>query len=101
MRVANRRHDLVAVSLADPRETELPEVGIVELEDAETGEEILVDFSDPEVQMAFGRYARSEIEARERLFRSIGIDTVEISTKASYVEPLMRFFRMRASKIRA
>lgn len=101
LRVAARRHDLVAVVLEDPRERALPEVGIVELEDAETGEEILVDTADPELRALFARYSAEAAARRERLFRSVGIDRVEIRTDASYVDALMRFFKVRAQKIRA
>jgi uncharacterized protein (DUF58 family) len=100
LRVANRRHDLVTIALKDPREAVLPDVGIVELEDAETGEEILVDTSDSELRTSFARFSRGAVEARDRLFRTIGIDTIDVNTNASYVEPLMRFFKMRARKIR-
>ena len=61
LRVAGRRHDLVAVALQDPRETALPDVGIVELEDAETGEEILVDTSDPVVRDSFARLSMAAV----------------------------------------
>ena len=101
LKVANRRHDLVAVTLRDPREVSLPDIGIVELEDAETGEGILVDCSDPEVRASYHRFAEEAVAEREGQFRAYGIDTIQVSTDASYVEPLMRFFKMRARKIRA
>lgn len=101
LRVASRKHDLVAVSVRDPREDALPQMGIVELEDAETGEEILVDTSDPRTRHAFAERATSEQEARTQLFREIGLDMIEVSTAASYVDPLMHFFKTRAAKIRS
>jgi uncharacterized protein (DUF58 family) len=101
LRVAARRHDLIAVVLEDPRESEMPDVGIVELEDAETGEEILVDTSDPEMRKSFSKFARDAGIQRDRQFRSNGIEQVDIKTDTSYVDSLMRFFRMRAQKIRA
>ena len=100
LRVANRRHDLVTIALKDPREAVLPDVGIVELEDAETGEEILVDTSDSALRTSFARFSQEAVEARDRLFRTVGIDTIDVNTNASYVEPLMQFFKMRARKIR-
>ena len=100
LRVASKRHDLIAMALEDPRERTIPNVGIVELEDAETGEEILVDTSDPYFREQQARLAREAVAGRDRLFRSTGVDRVEIRTDASYVEPLMQFFRMRALKIR-
>lgn len=100
LRILNKRHDIVAVPITDPRETELPKVGLLHLEDAETGERQVVDTYDPEVRRRFGQIATERREHRDRLFRSAGVDSVEVSTDASYVEPLSRFFRMRARRFR-
>ena len=100
LRVANRRHDLVAIALEDPREYDLPAIGIVELEDAETGEGILVDFGDASVREAFQKLTRKERDDRDALFQRMGLDAVNISTQGAYHEPLMQFFRMRAKKIK-
>jgi uncharacterized protein (DUF58 family) len=100
LRVANRRHDLVAIALEDPREYDLPAIGIVELEDAETGEGIMVDFGDAAVRDAFQKLMQKERDDREVLFRRMGLDAVNISTQGAYHEPLMQFFRMRAKKIK-
>ena len=100
LRVANRRHDLVAIALEDPREYDLPAIGIVELEDAETGEGIMVDFGDAAVRDAFQKLTRKERDDRDSLFRRMGLDAVNISTQGAYHEPLMQFFRMRAKKIK-
>ena len=100
LRVANRRHDLVAIALEDPREYDLPAIGIVELEDAETGEGIMVDFGDSAVRDAFQKLTRKERDERDSLFRRMGLDAVNISTQGAYHEPLMQFFRMRAKKIK-
>ena len=101
LRVARRKHDLIAVSIRDPREETLPQMGIVELEDAETGEEMLVDTSDPVTRAAFASRAASDREERARLFRSMGLDTIDITTASSYVDPLLHFFKARAAKIRS
>lgn len=100
LRVANRRHDLIAIALEDPREYHMPAIGIVELEDAETGEGIMVDFGDAAVRDAFQNLTRKERDDREALFRRMGLDAVNISTQGTYHEPLMQFFRMRAKKIK-
>ena len=100
LRVANQRHDLVAIALEDPREYDLPAIGIVELEDAETGEGIMVDFGDAAVRDAFQKLTRKERDDRDALFRRMGLDAVNISTQGAYHEPLMQFFRMRAKKIK-
>ncbi len=101
LRVAGRRHDLIAVVLQDPRERELPDVGLVEVEDAETGREMLVDTSDQEFRYLFRQLNDKTEERRDQLFRSIGIDHVHIHTETSYVDALMRFFRKRAQQIAA
>ncbi len=100
MQVANKRHDLVAITITDPRELELPNVGFIELEDAETGEIVLLDTSDPAVRKQFLTETSSRILQREQLFRSMNVDTIDIRTDHSYVEPLIRFFRMRAKRFR-
>lgn len=100
LRIANRRHDIIAVSVGDPRERELPDVGFIELEDAETGEMLTIDSNDLRIRNLFSLEASQQAESRERLFKSIDVDYINISTDTSYVEPLIRFFRMRAKRFR-
>lgn len=100
MQIANKRHDLVAITITDPREQELPNVGFIELEDAETGEIVLLDTSDAELLENFSKEtARSKTE-RDRLLRSMDVDYIDIRTDQSYFEPLIKFFRMRAKRFR-
>jgi len=99
MRLTNKRHDLVAMSITDPREVDLPDVGLIELEDAETGERALVDTASAGFQ---DRYARIATERRADLKRRLGamdVDHVDISTNEPYDRPLMHFFRRRTRKI--
>jgi uncharacterized protein (DUF58 family) len=98
--IANKRHDVIAIKIVDPREIELPNVGFIELEDTETGEEILIDTKDPEVRRSFKEYATREQTNLDMNFRSINLDNIQILTDRSYVEPLMAFFKARAKKIR-
>ncbi|MCG8608844.1 DUF58 domain-containing protein [bacterium] len=100
MRIANKRHDLVAITITDPREVELPNVGTIEFEDAETGEIVLIDTSDSSVREAFFSETSDAKDQRDKLLRSMNIDAVDIRTDVSYVEPLIRFFRMRAKRFR-
>ena len=97
----NRKHDVIGISVKDPREESLPNVGLVELEDAETGEEVLLDTSDAETRAIFEQRFHREVEERNEMFRSIGVDTIDVTTAEPYVDPLMRFFKMRATKLRA
>ncbi len=95
LRVARRRHDLIPVVITDPRETELPAVGFLELEDAETGEVLLVDTSNPTLRRRYAKLATARTDARTTLFRRMDTDAIEIRTDRPYVEPLVRFFRKR------
>ena len=95
LRIVGRRHDLIAVSVADPREAVLPDVGLIELEDAETGSRVLVDTSSKRVRNHYAELAaRRRIELRE-LFRSLSVDQVEVETGEDYVRDLMLLFRRR------
>lgn len=100
LRIANRRHDIVAISISDPRERSLPDVGFIELEDAETGEIMTVDSTDATLRNLFNLQATKEQVERSRLFKSMDVDHIDISTDQSYIEPLIRFFRMRAKRFR-
>ena len=98
--VAGRRHDTVAIRMSDPREHQLPAVGYLELEDAETGEHVTVDVSDPAFRAAFESDVAEKLTARERQFRKTRVDVVEITTDRPYADRLMRFFRQRAKRVR-
>ncbi len=95
LRVAGRRHDVIAVVLDDPREGELPNVGLVELEEAETGARYVLDTGDVRVRAAVAARAAEARVARDRLLRSADVDAITIRTDRPYTEALMRFFRMR------
>jgi uncharacterized protein (DUF58 family) len=95
LRVAARRHDVVAVVLEDPREAELPAVGFVELEEAESGERRVVDTRDWRVREAFKREAALARAARDRELRATDVDAIVVGTDRPYTEALLRFFRMR------
>ena len=98
--VANKRHDVVAIKIVDPREVELPNAGFIELEDTETGEQILIDTKDSRVRKSFQDYAMTEQTNLDMTFRSMDLDNIQIVTDRSYVEPLMAFFRARAKRFR-
>jgi uncharacterized protein (DUF58 family) len=95
MRVIGKRHDLVAVTVVDPREVSLPNVGLVELEDAETGEIVLVDTGNAGIRKRYERLGREQSERFRELFSSMGVDQVEVMTDRDYVPNLVRFFRTR------
>ena len=98
LRVVARRHDVVCIPVDDPAELELPNVGLAELEDPETGELLLVDTSDSSVRTQFAATAQAEKERRDRLFARSGIDTVPVSTDKPYIQAVRALFKRRASK---
>ena len=95
-----RRHEVVAVRLADPLEHELPDLGLVPIRDAETGEQLLVDTSDKGFRQRFAALAHQrEAELRAALGRA-GVDTLELATGADLVETVMRFADLRRQRAR-
>src|SRR5262245_48514750 len=99
-RLAARKHDLIAVRLSDPREEALPPVGLVEVEDAETGKHFLLDTRRPAVRTAYGAAAARRKAAFASLARSGKVDVIEVSTDGAHFDALVRFFRLRESRRR-
>ena len=95
MRQTNRRHDLIAVHIEDPREKELPNVGILALEDAETGEVIELDTASAAVRKRFKELALDRGRRLVSDFRSEGVDTLQLQTDSPYMPALQRFFKTR------
>ncbi|HXE59154.1 MAG TPA: DUF58 domain-containing protein [Gemmatimonadaceae bacterium] len=93
-----QRHDVVAVTIEDPRERVLPDIGLVRFTDPETGTTVDVNTSDRHVRERYDRQVRTERDARTQLFRRLAIDEIAVRTERSYVEPLLRFFRMRMER---
>jgi uncharacterized protein (DUF58 family) len=98
LRVANRRHDLIAVVLEDPRENELPAMGLVALEDPESGSTVVVDTSDRRVRDDFRRSRLRAREERDRFLRSLDVDAINVGTDKPYTQALLRFFREREKR---
>lgn len=99
LQVVNKKHDIIAINIVDPREVEMPSIGFVELEDAESGETIIVDTTNPAIRGSFYSQSKEERDNREKFFKSIGVDNITIKTDQSYVEPITKFFRMRARRL--
>lgn len=98
MRVTNKRHDIIAVNIIDPRELQMPALGFVELMDAETGESIIVDTYDSKLRKGFSLLSSMELQKRRDLFKSMNVDLIEIRTDKSYVDPILKFFKMREKR---
>ncbi|MFA5038983.1 MAG: DUF58 domain-containing protein [Candidatus Omnitrophota bacterium] len=99
--VAGKKHDVIAMTLTDPRELQLPEVGIIRMEDAETGNSFFVDTTDASVREGFRRRALAWQNNRKRLFRSLGIDFIDIRADQPYWKALIRFFQERERRMRS
>lgn len=100
LRIARARHDVVAITVRDPREEALPDVGFVTLEDAETGEVLLVDTRDARVRATFERRAAERDQRLDDELRRTGVDRLPIRTDEPYLKSLHRFFRMRERRMR-
>ncbi len=99
LRIAARRHDLVPVTVTDPLEEALPDVGFLELEDPETGEVVVFDSSGPEAR-AFAEESRLLRGAREALFKKLNLDAISVRTDKPYLRALTEFFEARARRLR-
>jgi uncharacterized protein (DUF58 family) len=100
MRIANQHHDLIAITLTDPREIDLPDCGLVEVMDAETAARMVIDTSSKRVRRQYHSKALNMIKTRSRLFDSIGIDHIDISTEVPYTKALVSFFAERRQRLR-
>nr|MBU1328860.1 DUF58 domain-containing protein [Candidatus Omnitrophota bacterium] len=98
--ILNKRHDIIGISISDPREKDLIDIGLVEFEDAETGETLFLDTGDDLLKKELAKKRSSFINTRNRAFRSMGLDSIDISTDKPYIEPLILFFKARAKRFR-
>ena len=100
LKLLAQRHDVVAVTVDDPSEQELPDLGLARFVDPETGETLDVDTSDPEVRARFAEAVTEEITKRRRLLRRLAIDEIPLHTDGGVVDPLIKFFRTRETRSR-
>jgi uncharacterized protein (DUF58 family) len=100
LKLLAQRHDVVAVTVDDPSEQELPDVGLARFVDPETGETLDVDTSDPAVRKQFAAAVEEELSTRRRLLRRLAIDEIPVHTDGEIVEPLIKFFRARETRAR-
>ena len=124
LRIAGRRHDIIAITMTDPREVSLPDRApapfflrlfgplgravwwlmrpptIFELEDAETGETLLIDSADENTSRGYGVLSDKQTQERDETFRSMGVDYMDIRTDQPYVEAILRFFRKRERRMK-
>src|SRR5690348_5059293 len=100
LKLLAQRHDVVAVTVDDPSERALPDIGLVRLVDPETGATIDVDTSDPKVRAQFDTQVSEDADRRRRLLRRLAIDEIPVDTDHGIMDPLLRFFRSRERRIR-
>ncbi len=98
LRLTSKRHDLIAVTIVDPRERVLPEIGLITVEDSETGEQLVLDTSNSEVRARFADLAQKKLDRVRKELRSTGVDVLELDTEQPYMSELMRFFAAREKK---
>ena len=98
LKVAARRHDLIAVSITDPLEQRLPAAGLLRLRDNETGQQTVVDSSSRRVRRSYERLARQQQEETIQRFQRLAVDHIPLSTSGDYLPQLIRFFRLRGAR---
>jgi uncharacterized protein (DUF58 family) len=98
LRITARRHDLIAVQLADRREKDLPPVGLITLEDAETGEQFCIDTADDFFMREYRRRGAERQAALQKILARAHVDHIPVSTGEPYIAPLVRFFRQREKR---
>jgi len=95
----SRKHDFIAVEIIDPRELELPQVGLVKLRDAESGEERWVDTTSREVRDGFRDFWREHREGYHKLFLRNRVDSITIRVDKPYIKPIVDFFKLRERRL--
>lgn len=98
IKIANKKHDLIAVNIFDEREAELPPVGLIRVRNAETGAQMWVDSSDRNVRESYRQWYENHSRSVSDVFRKSGIDAVKIRTDQDYVKPLINLFRRRSAR---
>jgi len=100
LRIAAARHDLIPIQVTDPREEELPDVGLALMEDLESGQLIEIDTSDPVIRKAYATRIAKDRASREQFFGRLGVDSVYVRTDQDYVRPLGDLFRRRQKRMK-
>ena len=95
LQIANNKHDIIAMKVSDPREVTFDNVGLLELEDAETGEVFVVDTASKQFRKEFAARAQEDMLTLKRDFQVINVDFINVQTDRSYIVPLINFFKMR------
>ena len=97
--VSNKRHDIVAITITDPKELELPPLGLLQLEDPETNKIFTLDTSDKKLRREYSDNASKRIKDRAMLFNSVNVDSIDVRTDVPYAQSLFKFFRARERRM--
>jgi uncharacterized protein (DUF58 family) len=98
MRIVSKRHDVIAITMSDPRERDLPKIGLVKMKDAESGVERWIDTGSIHIQQAFRYYWQQHETRLQKLFLSTKVDRIAVTTDQPYLKPLVDFFRLREKR---
>ncbi len=99
LRIISKKHDVIAIELSDPREEELPNIGLVKMRDAETNHERWIDTSNPATRQQFAKYWVDRNAARKQLFTGSRVDAIPIRIDRPYIKPIVDFFRLRERRL--
>lgn len=95
LRIANKKHDVIALHIYDKREKEIPDIGLIRLKDAETGENSWIDTSNTHLREHYSKWWRNNQRYTDEIFKKAGVDNISISTDEDYVKPLIQLFKRR------
>ncbi len=99
LRIVSRKHDVIAIEIADPREMDMPNVGLIKMRDAETQKERWVDTGDSRVRLQFAQFWRTRADARKQLFLRSRVDAIPIRIDQPYIKPIVDFFKLRERRL--
>jgi uncharacterized protein (DUF58 family) len=98
IKIANRKHDLIAITIYDPRETEIPDLGLMRIKNAETGQQMWIDTSSSKVRQNYKNWYENHNKYLSDIFIRSGVDVVKIRTDQDYVKPMINLFRKREAR---
>ena len=98
--ITNRKHDLIAINITDEREQALPDIGLIEIEDSESGNRIIVNTGDRNIRKKYADQVLSQADSLKKIFGKNKIDSIELMTHESYIKPLYAFFKLREGRTR-
>lgn len=100
LQIVAQKHDVVAIRILDPREYEIPEVGFITFQDAETGKEVIINANDKKLRDRYEKYIQKIIHELPQLLKKLKIDLIDIRTDTDYINDIVKFFKERAKRCR-